>query len=46
MGWLTNPKRAAYNRRYNRGCLVWLVVGVAIPSTSAVYLLVNVFNAY
>lgn len=22
MGWLTNPKKAAYNRVYNRGCLV------------------------
>lgn len=28
MGWLTNPKKAAYNRVYNRtsrGCLVALV---------------------
>lgn len=30
MGWLTNPKRAAYNRIYNRttvGCSVILAVG-------------------
>ena len=36
-GWLTNPKRAAYNRIYNRttrGCavmlLAWLTVAAAI----------------
>lgn len=32
-GWLTNPKRAAYNRIYNRtttGCLVILLLPVAI----------------
>jgi hypothetical protein len=31
-GWLTNPKKAAYNRMYNRGCLVVLVglAGVVI----------------
>jgi hypothetical protein len=35
-GWLTNPKRAAYNRVYNRttfglgkGCLVMLVIGAS-----------------
>lgn len=35
MGWLTNPKRAAYNRVYNRttaGCLVLLVVPPAITA--------------
>jgi hypothetical protein len=29
MGWITNPKRAAYNRVYNKTskgcCIVWLV---------------------
>ena len=33
-GWLTNPKRAAYNRVYNRtsrGCLMSLSLMVAIP---------------
>lgn len=24
-GWLTNPRRAAYNRKYNRGCLLLLM---------------------
>jgi len=31
-GWLTNPKKAAYNRVYNRttrGCLVMVVAGIA-----------------
>lgn len=30
MGWLTNPKKAAYNRVYNkttRGCMVNLLLG-------------------
>lgn len=34
MGWLTNPKKAAYNRIYNRttwGCLVTLLGLVSIP---------------
>lgn len=33
MGWITNPKRAAYNRVYNktsRGCNVVWVVGVGV----------------
>lgn len=38
-GWLTNPKRAAYNRVYNRttrGCLVMVVVaGLGIVGTLA-----------
>ena len=38
-GWVTNPKRAAYNRVYNRttrGCLVVVVVaGVGIVGTLA-----------
>lgn len=36
-GWLTNPKKAAYNRVYNRtskGCMVslagWVLVGAAV----------------
>ncbi len=39
-GWLTNPKKAAYNRVYNRttkGCLVTLVaLPAAIAATIAV----------
>ncbi|MFN4973282.1 MAG: hypothetical protein ACK45I_11920 [Bacteroidota bacterium] len=34
MGWLTNPKKAAYNRMYNRttrGCLLKLIGLVSIP---------------
>ncbi len=38
-GWVTNPKRAAYNRVYNRttrGCLVMVVVaGLGIVGTLA-----------
>jgi hypothetical protein len=33
MGWITDPKRAAYNKVYNktsRGCSVALVVGVGV----------------
>ena len=33
MGWITNPKRAAYNRVYNtttRGCSVVWLVGVGV----------------
>lgn len=33
MGWITDPKRAAYNKVYNktsRGCSVVLVVGVGV----------------
>jgi hypothetical protein len=29
-GWVTNPKRAAYNRVYNRTTRGWLVVVVAV----------------
>lgn len=35
MGWLTNPRRAAYNRVYNRtttGCVVLVAVPVAIAA--------------
>ena len=39
-GWLTNPRKAAYNRVYNtttRGCLVVLVVfGLGVVSVFAV----------
>jgi hypothetical protein len=34
-GWLTNPKKAAYNRLYNRtttGCVPMLLLGVVITS--------------
>jgi hypothetical protein len=34
MGWLTNPKKAAYNRIYNktsRGCLVTLITLIGFP---------------
>jgi hypothetical protein len=34
-GWLTNPKRAAYNR----GCLVILAPLIAVPGISAVAIL-------
>ena len=34
MGWITNPKRFAYNKVYNktsRGCLVTLILILALP---------------
>lgn len=34
MGWLTNPKKAAYNRVYNRtsrGCMVTIIGIISIP---------------
>jgi len=34
MGWLTNPKRFAYNKVYNktsRGCMVTLLVFISLP---------------
>jgi hypothetical protein len=38
-GWLTNPRRAAYNRVYNRttfglgrGCLLTVAMGLLIPT--------------
>jgi hypothetical protein len=34
MGWLTNPKKAAYNRVYNRttrGCMVTLIGIISMP---------------
>jgi hypothetical protein len=38
-GWLTNPKKAAYNRVYNRttrGCLVLVVPLVGLLATAVV----------
>ena len=40
MGWITNPRRAAYNRVYNRtsrGCLVALLVRVMALVAGVVY---------
>ena len=37
-GWLTNPKKAAYNRVYNRtstGCLVMLALAAVIAAMAA-----------
>ena len=34
MGWITNPKKALYNKVYNktsRGCLVSLVIMMSMP---------------
>ena len=34
MGWFTNPKKAAYNRVYNRtsrGCMVTIIGIISIP---------------
>ena len=45
MGWLTNPKKAAYNRVYNRtsrGCMVTLIGLIGIP-IFVILLLMNVF---
>lgn len=45
MGWLTNPKKAAYNRVYNRtsrGCLVTLIGLIGIP-IFVILLLIKVF---
>jgi hypothetical protein len=36
-GWLTNPKRAAYNRAYNRtsvGCAVPLIIAIILFSAA------------
>ncbi len=38
MGWITNPKKALYNRVYNktsRGCLVSVVFLLCLPITLA-----------
>lgn len=45
MGWLTNPKKAAYNRVYNRttrGCMVTLIGLIWIP-IFVILLLITVF---
>lgn len=45
MGWLTNPKKAAYNRVYNRttrGCMVTLIGLIGIP-IFVILLLIKVF---
>jgi hypothetical protein len=42
MGWITNPKKAAYNRIYNkttRGCLTVLVVPILVGSLIVVWLM-------
>ena len=42
-GWLTNPKRAAYNRVYNRttvGCSVLLACGVGVAGAAVLSMLV------
>ncbi len=39
-GWLTNPKKAAYNRVYHRtskGCLVFIVFLLIIPALFTVF---------
>jgi hypothetical protein len=45
MGWMMNPKKAAYNRVYNRtsrGCMVTLIGLIGIP-IFVILLLINVF---
>ena len=47
MGWITDPKKALYNRVYNktsRGCLVNLLLLVSIPG-ALVYLACKYFIA-
>jgi hypothetical protein len=42
-GWLTNPRRAAYNRVYNRatiGCSVLLAFGVGLAGVAALLMLI------
>lgn len=44
-GWITNPKKAAYNRVYNktsRGCLVSLITLIGLP----ILLFVLILNLY
>jgi hypothetical protein len=45
LGWLTNPKKAAYNRVYSRttrGCLVTLIGLIGIP-VFVILLFITVF---
>ena len=47
MGWITDPKKALYNRVYNktsRGCLVSLLLLLSIPGT-LVYIVWTYFIA-
>jgi hypothetical protein len=46
-GWLTNPKKAAYNRVYNRttvglgkGCLLILLAAIAVLGSAALLIVV------
>lgn len=45
MGWITNPKKAVYNRVYNRttrGCMVTLIGLIGIP-IFVILLLITIF---
>jgi hypothetical protein len=45
MGWITDPKRALYNKVYNKtskGCLVSLLLLLSIP-TVVVIIIFNIF---
>jgi hypothetical protein len=45
MGWITDPKRALYNKVYNKtskGCLVSLLLPLSIP-TVVVIIVFNIF---
>ena len=45
MGWITDPKRALYNKVYNKtskGCLVSLILLLSIP-TVVVIIVFNIF---
>lgn len=43
-GWLTNPKRAAYNRRYNRGCAVLLLPAAVLTASGCVGLMLRLLG--
>lgn len=41
MGWITNPKKFAYNKVYNktsRGCMVGIVLFIGIPSLVLIWI--------
>ena len=43
-GWLTNPRKAAYNRIYNRttkGCMTIILLAFSIPFLFLVFLFLN-----
>ncbi len=47
MGWITNPKRAMYNKVYNktsRGCMLGLLLLISTPLIMA-YLVYKIFMA-